>query len=275
MRFARIGRRGHEVPAAAGDDGVWHDVSALTSPGGEAELLARAGSLDLAGLPVLEPGRFGPPLSRIGKIVCIGLNYAEHVKESGAKMPAEPIVFMKAPDTVMGATDPILIPRGSTKTDWEVELGVVIGRKARYLAGPEEALAHVGGYVLVNDVSERAFQLERGGQWDKGKNCETFTPLGPWILSADEVPDPQDLWLKLWVNAELKQDGTTADMVFGVAHIVWYLSQFMVLYPGDVIATGTPPGVALGSPDPRYLRPGDLVELEGNGLGRQRSLLEA
>ena len=190
--------------------------------------------------------------------------------------PAEPVVFMKAPDTIVGPDDTVLVPRGSVKTDWEVELGIVIGRTARYLGSAEEALGHVAGYVLSHDVSEREFQIERGGQWDKGKNCETFNPLGPWLVTADEVGDPQALGLRLWVNGELKQNGTTADMVFGVGEIVRYLSQFMTLYPGDLINTGTPAGVAMGQPEPKpYLRAGDVVELEIDGLGRQRQTFGA
>jgi 2-keto-4-pentenoate hydratase/2-oxohepta-3-ene-1,7-dioic acid hydratase in catechol pathway len=190
-------------------------------------------------------------------------------------IPAEPIVFMKAPDTVVGPADTVLVPRGSEKTDWEVELAVVIGRELRYAASHEEALAAVAGYAIAHDVSEREYQIERGGQWDKGKNCETFNPLGPWLVTADEVPDPQGLGLRLWVNGALRQDGSTKNMIFGVAHIVWYLSQVMVLHPGDVINTGTPAGVALGMGDAAaYLRAGDVVELEADGLGRQRQVLE-
>jgi 2-keto-4-pentenoate hydratase/2-oxohepta-3-ene-1,7-dioic acid hydratase in catechol pathway len=227
--------------------------------------------LDLPGLPVVERAeRLGPPLARIGKIVCVGLNYRDHARETGAAPPEEPILFLKSPDTVVGPEDDVLIPRNSRKTDWEVELAVVIGSEARYLAGPDDALAYVAGYAVSNDVSEREFQLERGGQWDKGKNCETFNPLGPWIRTADEIPDPQGLALRLWVNGRLKQDGKAADMIFGVAHLVWYLSQFMVLRPGDVINTGTPAGVAMGGADPAFLRDGDVVELEIDGLGRQR-----
>ncbi|MDF3148914.1 fumarylacetoacetate hydrolase family protein, partial [Streptomyces sp. T21Q-yed] len=215
--------------------------------------------------------RVGPPLARIGKIVCIGLNYHDHARETGAEPPAEPVIFFKAADTVVGPHDTVLVPRRSTKTDWEVELAVVIGRTARYLESAEEALAHVAGYAVAHDVSEREFQIERGGTWDKGKNCETFNPLGPWLVTSDEVPDPQNLSLKLWVNGELKQDGTTAEQIFPVAEVVRYVSQFMTLYPGDVINTGTPAGVALGEPEPKpFLRAGDVVELEIEGLGRQR-----
>jgi len=215
--------------------------------------------------------RIGAPLANPGKIICIGLNYRDHAAETGATLPTEPVMFMKAPDTVVGPYDDVLIPRGSVKTDWEVELAVIIGRKARYLESEEEALACVGGYAVVNDVSEREFQLERQGQWDKGKNSETFNPLGPWLVTADEVPDPQNLGLRLWVNGKPWQNGNTKNMAFGVAEIVRYLSQFVVLYPGDVINTGTPAGVALGQPEPKpFLRAGDVVELEIDGLGRAR-----
>lgn len=207
--------------------------------------------------------------------MCIGLNYHDHATETGAAIPTEPILFFKAPDTVVGPEDTVLVPRGSRKTDWEVELAVVIGRTARYLDSAEEGLGHVAGYAVAHDVSEREFQIERGGTWDKGKNCETFNPLGPWLVTADEVPDPQALALKLWVNGELKQDGTTADQIFPVGEVVRYLSQFMTLYPGDVINTGTPAGVAMGQPEPKpYLKAGDVVELEVAGLGRQRQELK-
>ncbi|GAA2014342.1 fumarylacetoacetate hydrolase family protein [Catenulispora yoronensis] len=274
MRFARHGAPGQERPIVSGADGLWRDLTPVAPDLGPDLLLRTEAELDLLRLPVVEQvERFGPPLPRIGKIVCIGLNYSDHARETGATPPEEPIVFFKAPDTVVGPEDEVLIPRDSVKTDWEVELAVVIGTEARYLDSPADALAHVAGYAISNDVSEREFQLERGGQWDKGKNCETFNPFGPWIRTADEVPDPQRLGLRLWVNGELRQDGSTADMIFGVAHLVWYLSRFMVLRPGDVINTGTPAGVALGSPDPVFLRAGDRVELEIDGLGRQRQTL--
>jgi 2-keto-4-pentenoate hydratase/2-oxohepta-3-ene-1,7-dioic acid hydratase in catechol pathway len=234
------------------------------------------GAVDRGDLPVIPPDglRIGAPLARPGKIVCIGLNYRDHAAETGAALPTEPVVFMKAPDTVVGPNDDVLIPRRSVKTDWEVELAVVIGRTARYLGSHAEALACVAGYAVVNDVSEREFQLERLGQWDKGKNCETFNPLGPWLVTADEVPDPQNLGLRLWVNGHKRQDSNTSNMAFGVAEIVRYVSQFMVLYAGDVINTGTPAGVALGQPEPKpYLRAGDVMELEIDGLGRARPRL--
>ena len=222
--------------------------------------------------------RRGAPVARPGKVVCIGLNYRDHAAETGAEIPTEPIVFMKDPMTVIGPDDEVLIPRGSEKTDWEIELAVVIGQTARYCDSDEAASACIAGYAIANDVSERAFQLERGGQWDKGKSCETFNPLGPWLATpgslAERGLDPTELGLRLTVNGEVRQDGTTADMIFGPVEIVRYLSQFMVLYPGDVISTGTPAGVALGSGAP-YLRAGDVVELSADGLGTQRQKIGA
>ncbi|WP_262286356.1 fumarylacetoacetate hydrolase family protein [Micromonospora sp. MA102] len=276
MRLLRVGAPGRERPALLDEAGRLRDLSGLIDDL-DASFLAthgirRLAELPTAELPVLTTGglRIGPPL-RPNKIVCIGLNYRDHAAETGAPLPTEPVVFLKAPDTVVGPDDTVLVPRGSTKTDWEVELAVVIGRTARYLSSLDEALDCVAGYAVANDVSEREFQLERGGQWDKGKSCETFNPLGPWLVTADEVPDPQALRLRLWVNGDLRQDGTTADMVFPVGEIIRYLSQFMVLHPGDVINTGTPAGVALGQPEPKpYLVAGDVVELEIDGLGRQR-----
>jgi 2-keto-4-pentenoate hydratase/2-oxohepta-3-ene-1,7-dioic acid hydratase in catechol pathway len=266
---------GTTVPVAASGD-RWFDLAPVAAEI-EPETLApeslagiRA-AIDAGQLPEAEtPTRYAPPLTRIGKIVCIGLNYSDHAQETGATPPSEPIIFMKAPDTVVGPADDVLIPRRSVKTDYEVELAVVLGATARYLDSPDQARACIAGFAISNDVSEREFQTERGGQWDKGKNCETFNPFGPWIVTADEVGDPQDLALRLWVNGQLRQDGSTKNMIFGVDYLVWYLSQFMTLYPGDVINTGTPAGVALGRPDKPYLRAGDVVELEIGGLGRQR-----
>ncbi|EFL25756.1 fumarylacetoacetate hydrolase [Streptomyces himastatinicus ATCC 53653] len=282
MKLLRVGPVGAERPALLDQNGTLRDLSGLvpdidgTLLADEAALARIRAAAEAEGadaLPVIQDGgvRVGPPLGRIGKIVCIGLNYHDHATETGAPLPEEPILFMKAPDTVIGPDDTVLVPRGSVKTDWEVELAIVIGRTARYLDSDEAALAAVAGYAIAHDVSEREFQIERGGQWDKGKNCETFNPLGPWLVTADEVPDPQALGLRLWVNGEIKQNGTTAEQIFGVAHVVRYLSQFMTLYPGDVINTGTPAGVAMGRPEPKpYLRAGDVVELEIDGLGRQR-----
>ncbi|WP_327702997.1 fumarylacetoacetate hydrolase family protein [Streptomyces decoyicus] len=283
MKLLRVGTVGAERPALLDGNGVLRDLSGLV-PDIDGALFAEDGALARirtaaasGDLPRLDAAglRTGPPLARIGKIVCIGLNYHDHARETGAATPEEPILFMKAPDTVIGPDDTVLVPRGSVKTDWEVELAVVIGRRARYLESDEQALAAVAGYAVAHDVSERAFQIERGGQWDKGKNCETFNPLGPWLVTADEVPDPQALGLRLWVNGELKQDGTTAEQIFPVAEVVRYVSQFMTLHPGDVINTGTPAGVAMGRPEPKpYLRAGDVVELEIDGLGRQRQELK-
>ncbi|QWB25333.1 MULTISPECIES: fumarylacetoacetate hydrolase family protein [Streptomyces] len=279
MKLLRVGTAGAERPALLDAEGILRDLSGVVADvdgallADEAALDRVRAAADAGELPALDAAglRFGSPLGRIGKIVCIGLNYHDHARETGAEPPAEPVVFMKAPDTVVGPHDTVLVPRGSVKTDWEVELAVVIGRTARYLESAEEGLAHVAGYAVAHDVSEREFQIERGGTWDKGKNCETFNPLGPWLVTADEVPDPQRLSLKLWVNGELKQDGTTAEQIFSVGEVVRYLSQVMTLYPGDVINTGTPAGVAMGEPEPKpYLRAGDVVELEIEGLGRQR-----
>ncbi|MDO5661695.1 MAG: fumarylacetoacetate hydrolase family protein [Brachybacterium sp.] len=285
MKFFRYGERGDERPAVlVGDDA--YDLSPLLGESAcfdrallEADGVARIRAAHDAGeLPRLDPGvldgeRRGAPLTP-GKILCIGLNYRDHAAETGAPLPAEPIVFMKAPDTVVGPDDPVLIPRGSQRTDWEVELGVVIGRTLRYAATEAETVDAVAGYVLSHDVSEREFQLDRGGTWDKGKNCETFNPLGPWLVTADEVPDPQALGLRLSVNGRVRQNGTTADQIFTVASVVRYLSHFMTLYPGDLINTGTPAGVAMGLPGQPYLRAGDVVELSIEGLGTQRQELQ-
>ncbi|MHC5701635.1 fumarylacetoacetate hydrolase family protein [Streptomyces tirandamycinicus] len=285
MKLLRVGTAGSERPALLDRDGTTlRDLSGLV-PDIDGALLADEDALERIrsaaeadGLPVLDAAgeRIGAPLARVGKVVCIGLNYHDHAAETGAATPAEPVVFLKAADTVVGPDDTVLVPRGSEKTDWEVELAVVIGRTARCLESPEDALAHIAGYAVAHDVSEREFQIERGGTWDKGKNCETFNPLGPWLVTRDEVPDPQALSLRLWVNGELKQNGSTADQIFPVAEVVRYVSHFMTLYPGDVVNTGTPAGVALGQPEPKpYLRAGDVVELEIEGLGRQRQVLKS
>ncbi len=285
MRLARLGPPGAERPTVV-DDGTHYDLGpvlaslqtsdldgAFFARGGLAAAAEALGSGTLEEVPGAADLRVGAPVARPGKVVCIGLNYRDHAAETGAPIPAEPVVFMKDPGTVVGPYDPVLVPVGSTKTDWEVELGVVIGARARYVASPEEAMRHVAGYTVSHDVSEREFQLERGGQWDKGKSCETFNPLGPQLVTAEEVPDPQDLRLSLTVNGVKRQDGSTADMIFGVAHVVWYLSQFLVLEPGDLINTGTPAGVAMGLPGSPYLRAGDVVELEISGLGRARQMM--
>ena len=272
MKLLRVGAPGAERPAVLSADGRARDVSGVVDDFGPAffagDGLARvAAAVENGGLPPVT-GRTGAPIARPGKVVCIGLNYTDHAAETGQAVPPRPVVFMKDPSTVVGPGDDVLIPRGSAKTDWEVELGVIIGRRARYLDSPEAALATVAGYAISNDVSERAFQLELSPQWDIGKSCETFNPLGPWLVTADEVPDPQALGLRLAVNGVRRQDGNTGNMVFAVGYLIWYLSQYMVLEPGDLINTGTPAGVALGLPDHPYLRPGDRVELEIDGLGR-------
>ncbi|KJY30509.1 fumarylacetoacetate hydrolase family protein [Streptomyces sp. NRRL S-495] len=277
MKLLRIGPAGEEVPAAVGDDGRVFALTGLTTDI-DGAFLASGGidrvraALAAGELPPIDPAglRIGAPVARPGKVVCIGLNYRDHAEETGAAIPTQPVVFMKDPSTVVGPHDRVLIPRGSVKTDWEVELAVVVGRRARYLDSPDQALAHVAGFAISNDVSEREFQLEYSGQWDLGKSCETFNPLGPWLVTPDEAGDPQALGLRLAVNGETRQDGNTKNMIFDVAHIVWYLSQYMVLNPGDVINTGTPAGVALGLPGNPYLRAGDTVELAIDGLGSQR-----
>jgi 2-keto-4-pentenoate hydratase/2-oxohepta-3-ene-1,7-dioic acid hydratase in catechol pathway len=280
MNIARLGPIGAEIPVLQ-RDGVSYDLRGIAADI-DGAFLASGGvdrartALESDDLPELEGAsglRVGAPIARPGKVVCIGLNYRDHAAESGAAVPAEPVVFMKDPSTVVGPYDDVLIPRASTKTDWEVELAVVIGSTARYLSSPEEALRCVAGYAVSNDVSEREFQLERGGQWDKGKSCETFNPLGPVLVTADEVADPQSLGLRLSVNGVQRQNGSTADMIFSVAHVIWYLSQFMVLHPGDLLNTGTPAGVALGIAGNPYLRDGDVVELGIDGLGTARQRL--
>ncbi|HUR08331.1 MAG TPA: fumarylacetoacetate hydrolase family protein [Nonomuraea sp.] len=275
MKLLRVGPVGQERPVVMDGAGNLRDIGepeidgAFLASGGVARV---RDALERDALPVVaaEGLRVGSPVARPGKIVCIGLNYRDHAAESGAEVPAEPVVFMKAANTMVGPYDEVLVPRGSLKTDWEVELAVIIGKRARYLGSREEARDVIAGYAVANDVSEREFQLERGGQWDKGKSCETFNPLGPWLVTADEVPDPQNLAMRLSVNGEVRQDGVTKNMIFDVAEIVRYLSQFMVLDPGDVINTGTPAGVAMGMPGQPYLRAGDVMELEIEGLGRQR-----
>ncbi|MGW1548935.1 fumarylacetoacetate hydrolase family protein [Streptomyces sp. NPDC002346] len=277
MKLIRIGDPGREIPALLLQDGTALDLRSLTGDiDGEflaGDVTGRIEKARAAGvLPVLDITglRVGAPVARPGKVVCVGLNYRDHAEETGAPVPERPVVFMKDPATVVGPYDEVLIPRGSVKTDWEVELAVVIGREARYLASPAEAPEHIAGYAISNDVSEREFQLEYSPQWDLGKSCETFNPLGPWLVTPDEFRDPQALGLRLAVNGETRQHGHTKNMIFDVAYLVWYLSQYMVLRPGDVINTGTPAGVALGLPGTPYLRTGDTVELTIDGLGTQR-----
>ncbi len=276
MKLMRIGAPGAEQPALLADDGAVLDLSGLTADIDGAFL--GSGGIDRlqqavaeGTLPRLDAAceRVGAPIARPGKVVCIGLNYRDHAEESGAAIPERPVVFLKAPYTVVGPNDDVLIPRASAKTDWEVELAVVIGRTARYLDSPARATDYVAGYAISNDVSEREFQLDRSHQWDLGKSCETFNPLGPYLVTADEIADPGKLGLRTRVNGVLRQDGNTANLIFDVPYLIWYLSRHMVLEPGDVINTGTPAGVALGLPGTPYLRRGDLVELEIDGLGAQ------
>jgi 2-keto-4-pentenoate hydratase/2-oxohepta-3-ene-1,7-dioic acid hydratase in catechol pathway len=274
MKLLRYGPPGAERPGLLDSAGQVRDLSAhVPDLGGPTVALAaldRLRAIDPASLPVVaDPGRIGACLAFVPNFHCVGLNYARHAAETGATPPAEPILFSKATSSLSGPFDPVVIPRGSVKTDWEVELGVIIGREALYVS-ESEALDHVAGYCTLNDVSERAFQAERGGQWVKGKSAPTFGPVGPWLVTADEVPDPQALRLSLDLNGETVQDSDTSDMIFTVAQIVSYMSQFMKLLPGDLIATGTPSGVGLGMKPPRYLQPGEVMEAEVQGLGRQR-----
>jgi 2,4-didehydro-3-deoxy-L-rhamnonate hydrolase len=280
MKLLRYGPKGMERPGMLDNAGVVRDLSGVLPDLRAADLskasLARLAKIDPTTLPaVREPGRIAPPWANVGKFLCVGLNYSDHAAESGMAVPSEPVLFMKATSCIIGANDPVVLPRESVKSDWEVELGVVIGSTARYV-GIEEALEHVAGYCVVNDLSEREYQLERGGQWDKGKGCDTFGPIGPWLVTADEVPDPQDLDMWLDVNGSRFQTGNTKTMVFGVAHLVSYISRFMTLNPGDIISTGTPPGVGLGQkPDPIYLKSGDTMRLGISGLGEQRQMVHA
>lgn len=284
LKFLRIGEAGAERPAALDDDGVLWDLSPLT-PDIDGEFLA-SGGLDAAaeavsagGLPIIDDPadgtglRIGAPVARPQAVICIGMNYAAHAAESGSTPPTRTVIFFKHPNTVVGPFDEVLIPPGSTKTDWEVELAVVIGVRARYLSSPAEALAHVAGFAVSNDVSEREYQIEiSGGQWSKGKSSETFNPLGPWMVRPSEIGDGSGLRLRSFVNGKPRQDSSTSDLIFDVAQVVYELSQYMVLEPGDLINTGTPQGVALSGRFP-YLRPGDVVECEVDGLGRQRQVL--
>jgi len=275
MKLLRFGPKGAEKPGLLDDQGVMRDLSGQVADIGGAVLgdegLAKIAALDPSTLPEVPEGtRLGTPIAGTGKMICIGLNYADHAAESGSKVPDEPLIFMKATSAIQGPNDPIVIPRGAETLDWEIELGIVIGTAAKYVS-EADALDYVAGFVLANDVSERSYQKDRAGQWTKGKSCDSFGPLGPWLVTRDQVSDPQNLSMKLSVNGEVMQDGSSATMVFGVAKLVSYLSQFMTLHPGDVISTGTPPGVAMGMETPRYLRPGDVVELEIEGLGQQRA----
>jgi len=271
MKLLRYGPQGSERPGILDGEGRIRDLSGVI-PDVAGEVLTRLDTLhvDPETLPLVEGSpRLGPCVGGTGKFICIGLNYSDHAAETGAKVPSEPIIFMKATSAICGPNDPILIPRGSEKTDWEVELGVVIGKPAKYVT-EAQALAHVAGYCVINDVSERAFQTERQGQWTKGKSCDNFGQTGPWLVTKDEVPDPQNLAMWLKVGDQTMQDGSTRTMVYGVAHLVSYLSQFFTLHPGDIISTGTPPGVGLGMKPPRYLKAGEVVTLGIEGLGQQR-----
>ncbi len=277
MKLLRYGPAGSEKPGMLGPRGEILDLSGIVSDiAGEAllpESLDKLRKIDPSALrPVTGSVRIGPCVGRVGKFICIGLNYSDHAAESGMAMPVEPILFMKATSAVCGPNDNIIIPRGSQKTDWEVELGVVIGKPAKHVERAN-AMAHVAGYCVVNDLSERAFQLEGTGQWVKGKSADTFGPIGPWLVTTDEVPDPQNLNLWLEVDGHSYQRGTTQHMVFGVAYLVSYISRFMSLQPGDVISTGTPPGIGMGQKPPVYLRPGNRVRLGVDGLGEQAQLV--
>jgi len=280
MKLMRYGAKGAETPALVDAQGTVRDLSGVIdditgetlTPAG----LKRLAELDATKLPaVAQPGRIAPPWSGMGKFICIGLNYSDHAAETGSPIPKEPIIFSKPTSALVGCNDPVVLPKDSVKTDWEVELGVVIGTKARYVE-KADALKYVAGYCVVNDVSEREYQLERGGTWDKGKGCDTFGPVGPWMVTGDEIADPQALAMWLEVNGKRMQNGSTATMIFGVAELVAYCSRFTTLWPGDLITTGTPPGVALGmKPTPIYLKAGDEMKLGIAGLGEQKQKVYA
>ena len=273
MKLMRHGPKGAEKPALIDAQGRVHDLSDvlpdITAQTLTPSALKRLRELDLARLAVVaNPGRTAPPWSGCGKFVAVGLNYSDHAAETGNPIPKEPVLFMKTTSCIVGCNDAVVLPKGSVKADWEVELGIVIGSKARYVS-KDQALRHVAGYCIVNDVSEREYQIERGGQWDKGKGCDTFGPIGPWLVTTDEVTDPQDLSMWLEVNGKRHQNGNTRTMIFSVAHLVSYISEFMTLYPGDLITTGTPPGVGLGMKPPLFLKAGDTMRLSIQGLGEQ------
>lgn len=274
MKLLRYGEAGREKPGLIDAGGALRDLSGVVADiAGETllpENLAKLRAIDPASLPRVDGGpRLGACVGSVGKFVCVGLNYSDHAAESGMAIPTEPVLFMKATSAICGPNDDVEIPLGAEKTDWEVELGVVIGRPAKYVS-EQDALSHVAGYCVVNDVSERAFQLERGGTWDKGKGCDTFGPIGPWLVTTDEIADPQKLAMWLDVDGRRYQTGSTSTMIFGVAHLVAYISRFMSLQPGDIISTGTPPGVGLGQKPPVYLRAGQVMRLAIDGLGEQR-----
>ncbi|WP_102868684.1 fumarylacetoacetate hydrolase family protein [Pseudovibrio exalbescens] len=276
MRFVRFGNKGEERPGVVFNNEI-KDLSAHLSDLSGAHLdpsfLRSLDQMDLNGLPTVPAStRLGPCVANSGKFICIGLNYSDHAAEAGMDVPPEPIIFMKATSAISGPNDPIELPQGSTHTDWEAELGVIIGRHAKYVS-EAEALDHIAGYCVVNDVSEREFQTQRSGQWTKGKSADTFGPVGPWLVTPDEIDNPQNLSINLRVNEVPRQTGTTATMVYPVAYLIAYLSQFMSLHPGDIIATGTPPGVGMGQTPPVYLKPGDQIELSIDGLGTQRQVV--
>jgi len=280
MKLMRYGAKGAEKPALVDAQGTVRDLSAvipdITAATMQPASLKRLAELDASKLPaVANPGRIAPPWSGMGKFICIGLNYSDHAAETGAAIPKEPIIFMKPLSCLVGCNDAVVLPKDSKKSDWEVELGVVVGSKARYVE-QADALKHVAGYCVVNDVSEREYQIERGGTWDKGKGCDTFGPVGPWLVTADEIADPQRLAMWLDVNGQRRQNGSTGTMIFGVAELVAYVSRFMTLWPGDLITTGTPPGVAMGmKPTPAYLKAGDEMKLGIAGLGEQKQKVYA
>lgn len=280
MKLLRVGAKGAEKPALLADDGTYRDLSGVVDDiAGDVltpEGLDRIRAVDPSTLPELDKNqRIGPCVGRVGKFMCIGLNYADHAEETNSPIPEEPILFMKATSAIIGPNDDVILPKNTKKPDWEVELGVIIGKEARYV-DEADAMDHVAGYCVVNDLSERHFQIERGGQWTKGKSADTFGPIGPWLVTRDEVADPQNLKMWLEVDGHRYQDGSTKTMIFGVAHVVSYLSQFMSLQPGDVITTGTPPGVGMGiKPEPVWLKPGQTMRLGIEGLGEQQQVTKA
>ncbi len=280
MKLLRVGAKGLEKPAILHTDGTYRDLSAIVpelrglvlTPEG----LSRIRAVDPASLPILDRNqRIGPCVDRVGKFICVGLNYADHAAESGMQVPPEPVLFMKATSAIIGPNDDVIVPKNSTKCDWEVELGIVIGKEARYVE-EADSMDHIAGYCVVNDLSERAFQQERSGQWTKGKSADTFGPIGPWLVTPDEIPDPQNLSMFLEVNGHRYQNGSTRTMVYGVCFLVSYISQFMSLQPGDIISTGTPPGVGQGiKPNPIFLHGGETIHLGIDGLGEQRQNVKA
>lgn len=278
MKLVRFGEKGNEKPGVLDNqgnirslEGHFDDIDGCSIAAGAFDRIA---GLDMDSLPVIEGARLGPCVGNIGKILCIGLNYSDHAAEAGMDVPREPVLFTKATSAINGPNDDVLLPRGSVKTDWECELAIVIGKHAKYVS-EDEALDYVAGYCILNDVSERAYQIESTGQWVKGKSCDTFAPIGPWLVTKDEIPDPQNLSMWLEVNGKRFQEGTTETMVFGVRHLISYLSRFMSLQPGDVISTGTPPGVGMGQTPPVYLKAGDEMVLGIQGLGVQRQMVVA